>query len=135
MDHYTVDIEYDEENEKYDLKVNPLAPIPDDKKYEKKSDPFIIDNHPELTWLKGFQIEGYPDIIRVPFRTPPFQLEYVPARIEQYEEGHFTCIVLCEPKIDCKIHAGDTIDVVHFMFERMHHLRKTIEERNGFEWR
>jgi hypothetical protein len=134
MDHYSIDIHYNEEQGSYSLHETPLSPIPDDKKIEKKEDPFIIDNYPELAWLNQFRIEGYPDVIRVPFRMPPFQKEYVPCRIESYEKRYFKCRVLCQPRMDCKINEGDIVDVEHFMFEHMHHLDcKTIEERKGFE--
>ena len=72
MDHYSIDIHHNEEEDSYSLHETPLSPIPDDKKSEKVKDPFIIDNYPELKWLEGFRIEGYPDVIRVPFRMPPF---------------------------------------------------------------
>lgn len=136
LEHYKIDVEYDEKDDEHHLKVKPLVPIKDCKEIERKEDPFNIDDYPELAWLKGFRVKGYPDVIRVPLRMPPFQLEYVPARIEWYEKRHFKCTVLVQPEMNCKINKGDTIDVVHFMFERMHQLRcTTVEERNGFEWR
>jgi len=112
MHHYSVDIEYDEQNDEHHLTVKPLTGIPDDKKSGRESEPFNSDDYPELAWLKGFRIAGYPDVIKLPFRIPPFQLEYVPARIEWYENGHFTCTVLCQPEMDCNINQGDTIEVV-----------------------
>jgi hypothetical protein len=115
--HCSIDIHYNEEGDSYRLIKNPLSPIPNDEKSEKRAEPFMIDNYPELTWLKGFRVEGYPDVIRVPFRMPPFSLEYVPARIERYGHGTFHCTVLCQPKMECNINKGDCIEVRHFMFD------------------
>jgi hypothetical protein len=71
MDHFSIDIHYNEEEDSYRLIKNSLSPIPDDEKSEKKADPFMIDNYPELTWLEGFRVKGYPDVIRVPFGCLP----------------------------------------------------------------
>ena len=134
MDHYAIDITYNEESDSYNLKKTPLSSISCDDNPEEKKDSLIIDKFPELEWLKKFRVAGYPDVIRVPFRMPPFQLEYVPVRIDQYEKGIFHCTVLCQPRMNCRINKGDSVKVVHFRFEGQHELRcPTIENVNEFE--
>lgn len=48
MDHYSVDIEYDEESDQHHLNVKPLTPIPDGEKYEKKKTPSTLMIIPNL---------------------------------------------------------------------------------------
>jgi hypothetical protein len=143
-DHYLVDIEYHEDEDRYELVINELPGIEENEPQEgcpgeQQSDRFILEDYPELAWLKGFLIRGYPDVISVPFRMPIFEREYVPARIERYEQGCFYCRVLCQPRMKCKINKGDLIEVTRFRFEGQNWLRcTTIEERNKsvkFEWR
>jgi hypothetical protein len=138
-DHYSVDIRYHEDEDRYELVVNELPAIQGDEQPDEnpgeQSDPFNLEDYPELAWLRGFLVEGYPDVIQVPFRMPPFQREYVPERIERYEQVRFYCRVLCQPRMKCKINEGDLVEVTHFRFEGQHWLRcTTIEERNGFQW-
>lgn len=112
-----------------------LSPIPDEHKKVKTIEFFHINSYPGLKWLKGYLVEGYPDVIRVPFKLGTGPIEYVPARIESYENHCFRCTVLCQPVIDCKINLGETIDIYGCYYEGMHELVcRTIGERNGFEW-
>jgi hypothetical protein len=135
VDHFRIEIQYNEQDDWHDLNIIPLSSIPGNKKSETKADRFIIDDYPDLTWLKKFRVGGYSDIIRIPFRMPPFRTEYIPARIEHYHQGLFQCTVLCQPAMDCNINKGDLIEVEHISFDYQHDLRCiTIEERNGFEW-
>jgi hypothetical protein len=58
VDHFRIEIQYNEQDDRHDLNIIPLSSIPGNKKSETKADRLVIDDYPDLTWLKKFRVGG-----------------------------------------------------------------------------